>query len=215
MIDKKVVVKAPRCRDDSLKNHKTLIGDKIVEWINGIGKMSEMTWKELKSIPGYVFLYVGDTDKIDEGLKICRYINAHKEISESRVFEMFQIKKDSDREQVRNWREIILGSEEPTEPAKDEIPEREPEEKGELKNKGNIGNNIKHEKQGNNKGTPITTEAKIPLKRIEGELSRKTLHLSIALIKRSRDIAAERGISLSQFVNCAINELLNRLREEN
>ena len=202
MVDNTVIVKAPRCRDDSLNNHKSLIGDKIVEWINGIGKMSRETWKGLGSVPGYVLLQIlNDSDSANEVLKICRFVNAHPEVGENEVFEKFQIDDSVRKEQIRHLNKIILD-----EPAEDaSITETEPQVHL------SVDTTLKKISSPNNQlseGTPI-------LRRINGKSSRKTFHVNVGLLERAKKIAAERGISLSQFVNCSISELLNRLREEN
>ena len=49
---------------------------------------------------------------------------------------------------------------------------------------------------------------------LKGESKRHTLHMNINLLEEAKKEAEKQGVSLSKFVNCAINELLNRLSEE-
>jgi len=49
-----ILVRAPKCRDGSLKNHKSIIIGKPVEWKDGVAELTEAQYEAVKGIKGYV-----------------------------------------------------------------------------------------------------------------------------------------------------------------
>ncbi|HDP98063.1 MAG TPA: hypothetical protein ENN22_02635 [bacterium] len=60
-----ILVRAPKCRDGSLKNHSSTIIGKPVEWKNGIAELTETQYEAVKTIKGYV-LVVSENEEIIE-----------------------------------------------------------------------------------------------------------------------------------------------------
>lgn len=84
----KVLVRAPKCRNGELKNHKSVIGEKSVKWVDGIALVEEETWELLKSVPGYSL--AGDiqepiTDETEKEKELAAKLEAEKDELETKL----------------------------------------------------------------------------------------------------------------------------------
>lgn len=94
----KVLVRAPRCRNGELNNHKSVIGEKNVKWVNGIAVIEEETWELLKEVPGYSL--AGDIqepiiDETEKEKELAAKLEAEKKEIEAKLLEDVEHEKIS------------------------------------------------------------------------------------------------------------------------